>query len=216
MAADQTAILAIPRALLVALALFLTPGGPAAAQGVAATPVAAPRIYVPPPLQWDIAMFTPKPALQQMASDFGLLTGGLVFGMTPGAANAKLPNPLPNQTWNTLQSANEYPGDVRYFWLRLNTLPEFLGSGPTCGGSASYVVFLFSQRGLFRLSFRLVPDPSCPNVTDAALLLFARFVGIGPTVALSVHYRTRDAQVVDVTDPSASFLIPIRWQMSAD
>jgi hypothetical protein len=211
MEADRTAI---SRAVLLALMLLLLPRAPAAAQGTAEQ--IAPRIYLPPPLQWDIAMFTPKPALQQMASDFGLLTGGIVFGMTPGAANARLPNPLPSQTWNTLQSANEYPGEVRYFWLRLNDLPGWLGPATGCIGDASYVVFLFSPRGLFRLSFRLLPDPSCSDTTDAALRLFARYVTIGPTVALSVHYRTRDAQVVDVTDPSASFLIPTRWQMSGN
>ena len=154
--------------------------------------------------------------MQQTSQDLALVNGGILFGMTPGRVAALLPGAPPDLTWNTLRSASEYPAEVRYFWLRLNSLPEWRDRISHCIGQSSYVAFQFTARGLFRISFRLIPDAACPNVAQAALDLFARYMSIGPNIALSVHYATLDAAVVDITDPTASFLIPVRWRMSAN
>ncbi len=172
------------------------------------------RIFVPPPLQWDNRSFTARAALQQGPHDLALINGGIVFGMTPGDVAKLLPGAPADLTWNTLRSTTEYPADVRYFWMQLSSLPAWREHITHCVGASSYVAFQFASRGLFRVSFRLLPDAACPSVTEAALDVFARYVRIGPDVALSVHYTTLDAAVVDITDPTASFLIPIRWRMS--
>ena len=81
-----------------------------------------------------------------------------------------------------------------------------------CPGSASYLVFLFSSNGLFRLSYRLIADKGCADTNAAAQAIFARYVPIGQSVAMSVRYRTGNTEVVDVTDPAAGYLVPIRWR----
>ncbi len=185
------------------------------AQSVAPAPDTR-RIFVPPPLQWDTRTFTAKAALQQGPHDLAVINGGIVFGMAPEDVAAMLPGAPSDLTWNTLRSTTEYPADVRYFWMRLDSLPAWRAPIKHCIGASSYVAFQFTSRGLFRVSFRLLPDAACLSVTDAALDVFARYVPIGPDIALSVHYTTLDAAVVDITDPTASFLIPIRWRMSGN
>ncbi len=170
------------------------------------------RIFLPPPLQWDNAMLTNKPALQQTVTDLNRLTGGIAFGMTPAEVNAHLPDPFPGLSWSALPEAIEYPGDVRYFWSRMDSAGPLRAGVTACTGASSYVVFLFSGRGLFRVSYRLLPDKDCPDTSAAAQEIFARYVPIGSTVALTVRYRTGSAQAVDLTDATASFLIPIRWR----
>jgi hypothetical protein len=116
--------------------------------------------------------------------------------------------------WNTLRTAREYSSDVRYFWVRLDDLPLWRAMMQSCIGSPSYAAFLFGSNGLFRISFRLLPDAACPSVADAAVQLFAHYISIGPEIALSVRYRSMQAEVVDVTDPTAGSLVPVRWRMS--
>ena len=78
--------------------LLMLAASPACAQP-AATPVlpaaagSVERIFTPPPVQWDNAMLSFRPALQQTATDFANLTGGIAFGMSPGQVNALLPDP---------------------------------------------------------------------------------------------------------------------------
>jgi hypothetical protein len=181
------------------------PGGPASSGP-------AMHIFVPPPVQWDRPMLSFRPALQQGPTEFYNLTGGVAFGMSPTELNARLPDPYPGLSWNSLSLANEYPGEVRYFGTPI------AGAGPlrmdvmACTGATSYIVFLFSGRGLFRLSYRLIADKDCPDTGEAARQIFARYVTIEQTVALSVRYRTGKTEVVDLTDPAAGYLIPTRWR----
>jgi hypothetical protein len=183
------------------------PGAPQEASGV---PVK--RIFVPPPLQWDNAMLSFRPALQQTPTDFANLTGGIGFGMSASAVNARLPDPYPGLNWNGLTLANEYPGEVRYFGEPVAASGPLRMALTACAGSGSYIVFLFSDRGLFRLSYRLIPDKGCPDTNPAAQEIFHRYVPIGQIVALSVRYRTGKTEVVDVTDSTAGYLIPPRWR----
>jgi len=182
-------------------------------------PVPAPgpgplRVFVPPPLEWNKRSVVTRPALQQTPHDLAAVNGDLVWGMTPQQVAAKLPGMSPDLSWNGLRAAREFTTDVRFFWMRLNDLPAWRDSLHACVGGASYVAFLFSGNGLFRVSFRLLPDAACESVTNAAVDLLARYISIGPTVALSVRYRSMQAEVVDITDPTASLLIPVRWRMS--
>jgi hypothetical protein len=41
------------------------------------------RIFLPPPVQWDNAMPSSRPALRQTAADFADLTGGITFACRP-------------------------------------------------------------------------------------------------------------------------------------
>jgi hypothetical protein len=204
--------------------LLMLAAGQACAQP-AASPSAAPpspaaqsepvkRIFLPPPLQWDNAMASSRPALQQTATDFANLTGGIAFGMPSSQVNARFPDPYPGLSWDGLHAANEYPGEVRYFGVPLKRAGALRGDPASCAGEASYVVLLFSRNGLFRLSYRLTADRTCTETNAAAQAIFARYVPIGESVALSVRYRTGSTEVVDVTDPTAGDLIPVRWRQA--
>lgn len=156
-------------------------------------------------------MLMDRPALQQTPTDFANLTGGFRFGMTVLKVESTLPDRAPGVPVSALQFANEYPGQVHYLGIPFAASGPLRLSGQACTGARSYVVFLFNDQGLFRISYRLLPDKTCVDTTDAARAIFARYVPIGPGVALSVRYHTGNADVVDITDPTASFLIPIRW-----
>ncbi|HEY0185722.1 MAG TPA: hypothetical protein VGC09_23205 [Rhodopila sp.] len=170
------------------------------------------RVFLPPPLQWDGTMLNARPALRQSAADLAGLTGGIAFGMSPQEVNARLPNPYSGLSWEALPAATEYPGDVRYFGVPIARSGALHIAGAACLGDASYVVFLFNTRGLFRLSYRLVADNGCVDTDTAAQMIFARYVPIGQSVALSMRYRAGNTDVVDLTDPTAGSLILTRWR----
>jgi hypothetical protein len=172
------------------------------------------RLFVPPPLEWNNRSMVARPSLQQSSHDLALMNGDVVFGMTPEQVARKIPGMPDGLNWNTLRTAREYSSDVRYFWVRLDDLPLWRAMMQSCIGSPSYAAFLFGSNGLFRISFRLLPDAACPSVADAAVQLFAHYISIGPEIALSVRYRSMQAEVVDVTDPTAGSLVPVRWRMS--
>jgi hypothetical protein len=157
-------------------------------------------------------MLISHPALQQTATDLTTLTAGIAFGMSPADVNARLPDPYPGLSWNSLPMANEYPGEVRYFGTPIDRSGALRMDVTACSGATSYIVFLFSSRGLFRLSYRLTADKGCADTNEAARELFARYVPIGQTVALSVRYHTGKTEVVDITDPTSGYLIPTRWR----
>ncbi len=179
-------------------------------------PDAVLHILVPPPTKWDHQMLATHPALNQTVSNFKAITGGIAFGMPPAGVNAKLPVPEPGIAWTSLPQATEFQDDVRYFWTRLDGVHELRAGATACAGAGSYIVFLFQQRGLFRVSYRLTPDAACPNVAAAADEIFGRYVGIAQDIAQSVHYRVGTMEVVDITDPTAGELVGVRWQPRAD
>ncbi len=169
------------------------------------------RIFMAPTLQWDNAMFTVHPAVQQTASTLANLTGGITFGMSPPALNALLPEPYPGLSWAGLALANEYPGEARMFGIPISSAGALRMNLTACAGAGSYVVFLFKSDGLFRISYRLGADQTCTDTNEAAQQIFARYVPVGREVAFSVRYRTGRTQVVDITDPAAADVEPIRW-----
>lgn len=170
------------------------------------------RIFAIPPVQWDEEMARDKPARTYGPSDIAALTGGIVFGQTPAQVNAALPNPSATPDWAGLPFANEYPNDVRYFWVRLADVRELREGITSCTGANSYVVFLFEPRGLFRISWRLPPDSTCPSTRAAAEELYARLLGIDAAAAVATHYRPNNAEAVEITDPGAGYLMPFRWE----
>jgi hypothetical protein len=187
------------------------PAGPPAA-GSAATG-SGKHIFLAPPLQWDNAMLSYHPALQQTAADFANLTGGFAFGMQPTAVNAKLPEPYPGLSWSGLALANEFPGEARLFGVPIAAAGGLRMGLTACTGANSYLVFLFKANGLFRLSYRLTGDKTCPDVDEAAQQIYAHYVPLGRSAAFSVRYRTGATQVVDITDPTADYLVPVRWHL---
>jgi hypothetical protein len=179
---------------------------------LAQTPDFPKRLLAVPPIQWDVGGGTFRPAYRQGATDFANLTGGLTYGLQPLAVNALLPEPRPPAAFNTLPLATEYPEDVRFFWIRLKSGSILDAGMKACVGEASYLVFLFRSRGLFSLSYRLIPDSACPGVANAANEIMAYYVRVDPTVALALHYRNGGAEVVDVVDPGSGHLRNVRWQ----
>ena len=169
-------------------------------------------VLAPPPSQWDNRILTVRPALSQTVTDFAAITGGIVFGLGPADVNARMPAPAPGVSWTALPAATEFRDDVRYFWVRIEGLREMRAGSTACVGPNSYIVFLFQARGLFRISYRLVPDAACPNPADAAAEIFGRYVTIAPEIALSVHYRVGQQEIIDITDPTAGYLVATRWQ----
>jgi hypothetical protein len=170
------------------------------------------RIFPIPPIQWDNAMLRDKPAQIFGPSDLGALTGGIVFGLSPPGVNAKLPTPAPGIEWAGLPFANEYPEDVRYFWVRLDSLRELRDGINGCVGVNSYVVFLFRAQALFRVSWRLLPDATCPSAHDAAEDIYGRYLTLDRAASVAIHYRAGTAEVVEITDPHVDELIPYRWE----
>jgi hypothetical protein len=169
------------------------------------------RIYVIPPTQWDNKMSLDRPALMFSPSDLANLTGGIAFGQSPADVNAKLPSPTPGIDWVDLPFANEFPNDVRYFWVRLDATRELRAGITGCTGANSYIVFLFRNRALFRISWRLLTDNDCPSTRAAAEDIYARYMAIDRTISLATHYRPGKADAVEITDPNADDLIPYRW-----
>jgi hypothetical protein len=169
------------------------------------------RIFTVPPTQWDNSMSRDRPAQIHGSSDLGNLTGGVVFGLSPAEVNARMPTPSPGTEWADLPFANEYPGDVRYFWVRLDAMRALRDGVKGCVGANSYVVFLFTQSALFRISWRLLPDQDCPSPHAAAEDIFARYLTIDGAATLTTHYVAGNAEVVEVTDPTVDYLIPYRW-----
>jgi hypothetical protein len=211
-------------AMLLMLAASSASAQPVGAPSTAplGTPLGAPetgsakRIFLPPTLLWDNAMFSFHPAVQQTASTLANLTGRVTFGMSPTALNALLPEPYPGLSWTGLALANEYPGDARMFGIPIARAGALRMSLMACAGAGSYVVFLFKSAGLFRISYRLAADRTCTDTSEAAQQIFARYVPVGREVAYSVRYRTGRTQVVDITDPAADYLVPIRWHQGSN
>jgi len=171
------------------------------------------RILELPPVQWDADGVRWRYARQQTDSDFARATGGMIFGMRPEEVNPLLPHPAAALHWDEMPVASEYVDEVRYTWVHMKVANKMVAPVRSCYGAASYIVVQFRASGLFRISWRFLPDAACPDVTHAAAELFASFVPIASTVALSVHYRTGYAEVVDVTDPRSGLLVTQRWQM---
>jgi hypothetical protein len=178
---------------------------------LAAAPAPTTRIFVVPPTRWDHSMSRDQPAQILGLSDLANLTGGIVFGLSPAEVNAQLPAPTPGVQWINLPFASEYPDEVRYFWVRFDAVRQPPGATTDCTGANSYIVFLFRDRGLFRISWRLLPDEKCSSTRAAAEDIYARYLAIDGTVVLASHYRAGKAEVVEVTDPSVDYLIPYRW-----
>lgn len=169
-------------------------------------------ILTVPPMQWDARMSRFHPGVIQGPTDVANLTGGIVFGLSPGEVDSHMPTPVLGLTWENLPFATEYLSDVRYFWVRFSAAPAPHPRVENCAGSSSYVVFFFRNRRLFRISWRLLADETCASPRAAAEDIYASWLSIDRRTAFVTHYSPNQAEVVEVTDPGANDLIPIRWE----
>jgi hypothetical protein len=170
------------------------------------------RILVLPPLQWNDTGVNWHYATQHSATDVARLMGGLTFGLKLDEVSQHLPKFGSNLRWADLPAATEFSEDVRFVRIPMRVAAGLRAPVTACFGEPSHVVLLFRGKALFRVSWRFLADQSCPNPRAAAFQLFAAYVPIATTVAVSVRYRTGQAEVVDVTDPAAQALIAQRWQ----
>ncbi len=203
------------RSLLPALLAMLVAAAVVRPADAQAPPAGRPIFAVPPSL-WDRRMVSVRPLLNQTVSDFAAIADGIVFGMGPGEVNAHMPVPAKGVTWTALPQATEFQDDVRYFWVKFDDAPNLRAGATACAGDESYIVFMFKTRGLFRISYRLMPSAVCPRTTEVLDQIFGRFVAISADIAASVHYRAGPLDVVDITDSTAGYLLSTRWQPRAE
>jgi len=92
------------------------------------------------------------------------------FGMTPEQVNAQLDHPFGTVAPSGLPRAREYrTGEVRYFWAPIADLARFRSFydpvGSCLDNRIDYVVFMFHENSLMRISFRLFggAKPGCGN-----------------------------------------------------
>jgi len=183
--------------------------GLASVVGVAAaaqTPDTTRRILVVPPLQWDDMGVASHIAVQQSTSDLARLMGGLNFGLKAEEVSQHLPTIGGALHWADLP-------DARFVRMPMQGAGDLRAPVTACFGAPSNVVLLFRNNALFRVSWRFLPDQSCPSPRDAAAALYAAYVPLAATLAVSTHYRTGPAEVVDVTDPGAEPSIAQRSQV---
>ena len=170
-------------------------------------------ILVLPPLQWNASASSWHYAVLPDPNQVAPLLGGLRFGMTPEQVGEHLPDRSSALHWDDLPEAKEFSQDVRYVWLPMKDAETLLGQVKSCFGDQSSVALLFFNKKMFRVSWRFLPDATCTDPSSAAEGLYAAFVPIAAVVAVSVHYATGPAEVVDVTGPDAGPLTAVRWQM---
>ncbi|HEY1933903.1 MAG TPA: hypothetical protein VGG99_17965 [Acetobacteraceae bacterium] len=198
---------------LAALLLCFTLHPAAAAVESGRPPTIPKQILVLPTLQWDADGERWRYAAEQGDIEVERALDGMDFGMSPAQVNKLLPHPAPSLSFDDLPPAPEFPEPVRYTWMHMMVARDMMVPVKSCFGAASYIVVLFRTSGLFRVSYRFLPDQNCPNPRPAADELYARFVPIDSTIAFSVHYHTGFAEVVDITDPHAGILVSERWLM---
>jgi hypothetical protein len=200
-------------ASLAMLALCLTIGTAVAALEPGRPAPNIKQILILPTLQWDSDGERWRFAAEQSTMEVERALAGLNFGMTPQQVNNLLPHPGPALNFADMPAAPEFPEPVHYTWTHMVVAGKLMAPVKSCYGAASYIVVLFRASGLFRVSYRFLPDSNCPNPRPAADELYARFVPINSTIAFSVLYHTGYADVVDVTDPHSGILISERWLM---
>ncbi|HUB11084.1 MAG TPA: hypothetical protein VMB34_03930 [Acetobacteraceae bacterium] len=180
---------------------------------MAQTPDVTKRILVLPALQWNDTASTWHYAVLPDAGQITSLLGGLQFGMSPEQVGQHLPDRNGALHWDDLPDAKEFSQDVRYVWLPMQAVNTLLGPVKSCFGRQSYLVVLLFDKALFRVSWRFMPDATCPNPRAASEELYSAFLPLAPSVAISARYTAGYAEVVDVTAPDAGALIPVHWQM---
>ncbi len=178
----------------------------------AQTPDTIKRILVPPPLQWNDMGVASHIAVQQTTSDLARLMGGLKFGLKPEEVSQHLPKIGGELHWADLPVAKGFAEDVRFVRMPMQGAGALRAPVTACFGAPSNLVLLFRNNALFRVSWRFLADRSCPNQHDAAAELYATYVPLVGTIAVSTHYRAGSAEVVDVSDPAAGPSIAQRGQ----
>ncbi len=178
----------------------------------AQTPDTTKTILALPAVQWNDMGVSWHYAAQQTPRDLARAMGGLIFGLKTDDVSQRLPKLGTDLRWSNLPVAREFPEEVRFVRMPMQAAGSLRPPGAACFGELSNLVLLFRDNALMRVSWRFLPDQACPDVHNAAESLYATFVPLAATLAVSTHYRTGSAEVVDVTDPVAGKLIAQRWQ----
>ena len=97
--------------------------------------------------------------------EFGDGVGRFKFGMSSAQVNSLLNPPFVDADPLKYPRAREYStGEVHYFWRSVAELDDFhklYDLGPAClHPSLDYVVFMFHEDSLFRMSYRLYGPPA--------------------------------------------------------
>ena len=135
--------------------------------------------------------------------------GRFTFGMSQAQVNAVLDHPFSAIDPSALPRAGEYwTGEVRYFWLPVSALADFRSLydpvAPCLDNRLDYVVFMFHEDSLMRLSYRLYGPSGGPDCGDRKKLfpdLASRFHMplLGTPKQWRLHWETRHASVVGTT-----------------
>ena len=171
------------------------------------------RLLVAPELKWESNLQYWSYEYSHSTDRRTTVMGGLTFGMDAEEVSRVVTPQDPELHWPDLPVATEFSEEVRYISLPLQQVAELRTKVSSCFGAPSYVVIMFRDAGLFRISWRFLPDPACPDPREAARDVFASVVAIARTDGVSLHYRTRFAEVVDLSDPDAGPLLADHWQM---
>jgi hypothetical protein len=135
--------------------------------------------------------------------------GRYKFGMTTGQINAVLDHPFSTIDPSKLPRAAEYwTGEVRYFWIPISALSEFrqiYDPATVClDDRMDYVVFMFHEDSLLRLSYRLygpLHDGKCGNRRAVFPKLAEQYhlPLLGTPKQWRLHWETEHASVVGTT-----------------
>jgi hypothetical protein len=151
-------------------------------------------------LQLRLAVLEPS-----VDKTFGQGFGRFRFGMSISQVNALLVRPF---DVSRLPRAREYrTGDVRYFWVPISNVTDFrsLYESPlSClDQSNDYVVFMFHENSLLRLSFRLWgrPRPSCRDRGELfpELARKYRMPLLGTPKQWRLHWETMKVAIIGTT-----------------
>lgn len=177
----------------------------------AAPPMTKPLLVLPTD---DAATPPPVPSgAALVAAETAAFPLGLHFGMSPEEVNARLAHPVPSVATAALTEVPYLvPAEVDSFTVGLAEAGNMKPIIPACFGAPSRVVFMFTNRKLYTISFRFEHDSTCPSVAAAADALFQHLLGIPPAAMPTEHYRVGDVDVVDAWDKSVDSVVRRRWR----
>ena len=192
-------------------ALWLTV--PARAQVSPPSALPATKLLLVLPTE-DVATPSPVPSgAALVAAQTAAFPLGLHFGMSPEEVNARLAHPVPSVAKTALTEVPYLaPAEVDSFTVGVAAAGDLKPIITSCVGAPSHVVFMFTDRKLYTISFRFEHDGQCPNVAAAADAVFQRLLAIPPAAMPTEHYHVGDVDVVDAWDKSVDSVVRRRWR----
>jgi tetratricopeptide (TPR) repeat protein len=152
---------------------------------------------------------------------FAAGVGRFKFGTSPAEVNTLAGSSLTNQQLSGLPRAYEYTtGEVRYFWMPLANFAEFrdfyentsclVSHNPYPNDLPDYVVFMFHENALMRISVRLYGNAraGCPDRRELFQRLAAQYQMplFGTHKQWRIDWETRRSHVVGTTSNEGPML----------